>query len=263
MEVKAKVTKTMLAFDIDHTLSPSKEPVPKEIAELLARALESFEICVISGRSFDSFLSQVISRLPITNVELFRHLHCLPTQGTQYYRFEEGWEEVYAYFLSDEEVSKIFHVAEEAARKLGFWREENRENGDTILDNRGSQITFAAIDTGSSNEAKRNWDPDHEKRKAMVEKLKRLAPEFEYKIGGTTSIDITRPGMDKGFGMRTLLETLDIKKSEVLYFGDMTMVGGNDYPIVQMGIDTITVSEYTDTILALRGVLGILGFSEF
>ena len=260
MNVKVK---TMLAFDIDHTLTPSKEPVPKEIAKLLACALENFEICIISGRSFNSFLSQVISRLPIKDAELFRHLHCLPAQGTQYYRFEEGWEEVYAYFLNDDEISKIFCIAEEAARKLGFWREENRENGDTILDNRGSQITFAAIDTGSSNEEKRNWDPDHKKRKAMVEELKKLAPEFEYKIGGTTSIDITRPGMDKGFGMRTLLENLGIDKSEVLYFGDMTQPGGNDFPIVQMGIDTITVNEYTDTILALRGVLGILGLLEF
>ncbi len=262
MKMKAGVTKAMLAFDIDHTLCPSKEPVSEEIAELLTRALGRFEICIISGRDLDSFFSRVINRLPIVDVELFRHLHCLPTQGMQYYRFKEDWEAVYAYYLSPIEVSKIFRVVEDVARRLGFWREENREKGDMILDNRASQITFAGVDTSLSSEEKRSWDPDQKKRKAMIKELNRLAPEFEYRIGGMTSIDITRPGMDKGFGMQILLNKLGIDKSEVLYFGDMTQPGGNDYPIVQMGIDTITVNEYTDTIIALKGVLGILGLLE-
>ena len=54
------------------------------------------------------------------------------------------------------------------------------------------------------------------------------------------------------------MEILGIEKEEILYFGDMTQPGGNDYPIVQMGIDTITVREYYDTIYALKGILSIL-----
>ena len=43
------------------------------------------------------------------------------------------------------------------------------------------------------------------------------------------------------------------------YFGDMTQPGGNDYPVVQMGIDTITVRSHEDTAFALRGILGFTG----
>ena len=258
MERITEVTKTMLAFDIDHTLSLSKQPITEEVAGLLTELLTRFEICIISGRSFEQFLTQVIGWLPNPSAELLAHLHCLPAQGTQYYRFDGGWVQVYAHFLRDEEISQIFKVVRQVALELGFWRKENRENGDTILDNRGSQVTFAAVDTGAPTEVKRAWDPDCEKRKIMVEQLKKVAPEFEYKVGGNTSIDITRPGMDKGFGMRNLMEALGLAKEEILYFGDMTAPGGNDYPIVQMGIDTITVSEYTDTLFALRAILGIL-----
>lgn len=259
----ANISKTMLAFDIDHTLGLSKQPIPKEVAALLIRLLEKFEICIISGRSFDQFMAQVIGRLPIPDAELFQHLHCLPAQGTQYYRFTEtGWEMVYAHYLREEEVSKIFATVKQSAKELGYWRKENREAGDTILENRQSQVTFAAVDTSAETEVKRAWDPDCIKRTKIIDRCKEIAPEFEYKIGGNTSIDITRPGMDKGFGIRMLLEKLEMEKEEILYFGDMTKPGGNDYPIVQMGIDTITVTEYTDTIFALKAMLGILGILD-
>ena len=39
----------------------------------------------------------------------------------------------------------------------------------------------------------------------------------------------------------------------------MTQPGGNDYPVVQMGIDTITVRSHEDTAYALRGILGLVG----
>ena len=49
-----------------------------------------------------------------------------------------------------------------------------------------------------------------------------------------------------------------VEKADILYFGDMTQPGGNDYPVVQMGIVTITVRNHEDTAFALRGILGIL-----
>lgn len=264
LERTIEVVKTMLAFDIDHTLGPSKVPIPKEVAMLLMELMKKFEICVISGRSFEQFLAQVIGQLPIPDAELLKHLHCLPAQGTQYYRFtdEEGWEKVYAFYLRDEEVKKIFAIVKQVAKEMGYWRKENRENGDVILENRKSQVTFAAIDTGADIEVKRAFDPDCSKREAMIVRMRELAPEFEYKLGGNTSIDITLPGMDKSFGMKRLIEELGISKSEILYFGDMTQPGGNDYPIVQMGIDTVTVGEWYDTIFAMKAMLGMLGMLE-
>ena len=249
--------KTMLAFDIDHTLGLSKLPIPAEVAELLSRALEHFNVTVISGRSYDQFLYQVVGQLPNPSTENFERLFLLPAQGSQFYRFNNGWQNVYRYDMSNEQIAKIFSVTKPVAQELGFWREENREAGDTILDNRQSQVTFAGLDTSASNEEKRAWDPDHSKREAMVARLYELAPEFEYKIGGNTSIDITCPGMDKGFGMQNLIRHLGIKKEEILYFGDMTQPGGNDYPVVELGIDTITVGEYTDTIFALKAILSM------
>ena len=85
----------------------------------------------------------------------------------------------------------------------------------------------------------------------------RLARQIELP-GRGTSINVITPGMNKTFGMTQLLKELNVEKKDILYFGDMTQPGGNDYPVVQMGIDTITVRSHEDTAYALRGILGVL-----
>lgn len=253
--------KKVLAFDIDQTLNVAKTPIPDEIADLLIGCLDHFEICPISGQKFDQFLIQIVNRLierGVSNGQL-THLHLFVAQGTQYYRYNgERWQQIYNYPLTDEQVDKITTTIETAARELGYWEEDKLAEGDEIIENRLSQVTFSALGQKAGTEAKYAWDPDCKKREAIVARCKELAPEFDYEIGGTTSINAITPGMNKVFGMTHLLEELHVEKSDILYFGDMTRPGGNDYPVVQMGIDTITVRSHEDTAYALRGILGVL-----
>lgn len=255
--------KKILAFDIDQTLNIAKTPIPDEIADLLNDCLGNFEICPISGQKFDQFLIQIVNRLTERGAtpEKLAHLHLFVAQGTQYYRFDlakNDWELVYNFPLTDEQVKKITETLEKSARELGFWEADKLQPGDEIIENRLSQVTFSALGQKAGTEAKYAWDPDCQKREKIVARCKELAPEFDYEIGGTTSINAITPGMNKEFGMTHLLEELKVDKSDVLYFGDMTQPGGNDYPVVQMGIKTITVRSHEDTAYALRGILGVL-----
>lgn len=254
--------KKVLAFDVDQTLNVAKMPIPDEIAELLVKCLDHYEICPISGQKYEQFLIQIVDRLVETGAtpEQLSHLHLFVAQGTQYYRYnldKKDWDQVYNYPLTDEQVAKISEAIEKAAKELGYWEEDKLADGDEIIENRLSQVTFSALGQKAGTEAKYAWDPDCKKRKAIVKRCKELAPEFEYEIGGTTSINAITPGMNKVFGMTHLMEELKVEKPEILYFGDMTQPGGNDYPVVQMGIETITVRSHEDTAYALRGILGV------
>lgn len=278
--------KKVLAFDIDQTLNVAKTPIPDEIADLLIECLNYYAICPISGQIFDQFLIQIVNRLVERGAtsEQLENLHLFVAQGTQYYRYvpgettkhgnklfsvetsissgkepysEEKWEQVYSYPLTDEQVEKITNAIETAAKELGYWEEDKLKDGDEIIENRLSQVTFSALGQKAGTKEKYAWDPDCKKREKIVARAKEIAPEFDYEIGGTTSINAITPGMNKEFGMTHLLKELDVEKDEVLYFGDMTQPGGNDYPVVQMGIDTITVRSHEDTAYALRGILGV------
>ena len=254
--------KKVLAFDVDQTLNIAKTPIPPEIAELLTKCLDHFEICPISGQKFDQFLIQIVDEMKDATPKQLKHLHLFVAQGTQYYRYntrKKAWDQVYNYPLTDKQVAKITKAIETAAKELGYWEEDKLAKGDEIIENRLSQVTFSALGQKAGTEAKYAWDPDHKKREAIVKRCKELAPEFDYEIGGTTSINAITPGMNKVFGMTHLMEELNVKKEDILYFGDMTQPGGNDYPVVQMGIDTITVRSHEDTAYALRGILGLLG----
>ncbi|MBR0465644.1 HAD-IIB family hydrolase [Candidatus Saccharibacteria bacterium] len=253
--------KKVLSFDIDQTLNVAKTPITDDIAELLVKCLDHFEICPISGQKFDQFLIQIVDRLPNPIPEQLSHLHLFVAQGTQYYKFDiekNDWVQVYNYPLTDEQVQKISKTIEQSAKELGYWEEDKLQPGDEIIENRLSQVTFSALGQKAGTEEKYAWDPDCKKREKIVARCKELAPEFDYEIGGTTSINAITPGMNKVFGMTHLLEELNVKKEDILYFGDMTQPGGNDYPVVEMGIDTITVRSHEDTAYALRGILGVI-----
>lgn len=259
--------KKVLSFDIDQTLNIAKTPIPAEIADLLIGCLDHFEICPISGQKFDQFLVQIVNPLLKQGVQPSRlaHLHLFVAQGTQYYKYvdrgdyEEGnWQKVYDFPLTEEQVQKITAALEQSARELNLWEEDKLQPGDEIIENRLSQITFSALGQKAGTEEKYAWDPDCKKRERIVALAREKAPEFQYEIGGTTSINAFEKGKNKQFGMTHLMEELKVSEKDILYFGDMTQPGGNDYPVVQMGIDTITVRSHEDTAFALRGILGVI-----
>lgn len=247
--------KKVLAFDLDDTLNVAKTPIVPEIAETLSSLLDIYDICVISGQKYEEFRRQVLTPLGEQPDSRLERLHFMVAQGTQYYRFEDSaWKQVYSFPLTAEQIQSIDSALETAARELGHWTENPAGE---VNENRISQVTFSALGQSAGSQEKYAWDPDHKKRDAIAGRAKELAPEFDYEVAGTTSINVFLPGTNKTFGMNKLMEYLNVEKGDILYFGDMIQPGGNDYPVVQMGIDTIAVEKWQDTQFALRGILGV------
>ncbi|MFZ2560208.1 MAG: HAD-IIB family hydrolase [Candidatus Nanoperiomorbaceae bacterium] len=248
--------KKILSFDIDNTLNEPKMPISDEMADLLAQLSQRFLIAPISGQKFDQFLVQIIDRLPkganLTNFHLF------VAQGTQYYHYQNGdWQKIYNFALTDDQASQISAALEKAAKELNLWEADQVAPGDQIIENRDSMIAFSALGQKAGVAAKKAWDPDMTKRNQIAKLAKTYASDFDFEVGGTTTINAFVPGQNKQFGMTHLIDELKIKKSDILYFGDMTQPGGNDYPVVQMGIDTITVRDWRETASVLRGIIAI------
>jgi len=254
------MTKKVLAFDLDDTLNVAKTPIAPKIASLLVRLLDNYQLAAISGQKYEQFIIQIVDELKKAGAtaEQLANLHLFVTQGTRYYRFTDGdWQLVYNIDLTPQQVIAMTNAVEQAAKELGYWEEDKLADGDEIIENRISQVTFSALGQTAGVEAKYAWDPDMKKRLAIAARAKELAPDYEYEVAGTTSINVTLPGTNKSLGMSKLLEQLQVEKSDVLYFGDMTQPGGNDYPVVAMGFDTITVEKWQDTAYALEGILGV------
>ena len=81
----------------------------------------------------------------------------------------------------------------------------------------------------------------------MVEVLKHTLSSFSMRIGGTTSIEITKMGIDKAYGLNKLMERTGISKGKMLYVGDKLFEGGNDAPVLTLGIESRAVKNLEET----------------
>jgi hydroxymethylpyrimidine pyrophosphatase-like HAD family hydrolase len=128
-----------------------------------------------------------------------------------------------------------------------------------VIEDRGSQITFSALGQQAPLEEKQKWDPDYSKRRKIKEVLERLLPEFSVRMGGATSIDITRPGIDKAYGIQKLRDTLSVSLGEMIFIGDALFPGGNDYPAEQAGVVSIAVKGPEETMKLIQAIIACLG----
>ena len=246
----------VVAFDLDNTLAESKSPITGEMAGLLDRLLAKFQVCVISGGKFEQFETQLINHLNIAPDKLGA-LHLMPTCGTRYYRFDIAagtWRQVYAEDLAAEKRALIVAALNKAADTLGF--RETKLWGEQIED-RGSQVTFSALGQEAPVSNKEAWDPDGAKKRKLRDYVAKEIPEFEVRVGGSTSIDVTKHGIDKAYGIKKLIALLGVAKKELVFVGDRLDKGGNDYPVKAMGVDCLKVSEWQETALVIETILEV------
>ena len=233
-----------VVFDLDDTLAPSKSTMDPSMSDALARLLERIDVCIISGGRFEQFEKQALDGFRVDDASMSR-LHLMPTCGTRYYLWRDGaWQLQYAEDLTVDEKVRTTAAVEARARELGMWHPGAW--GD-IIEDRGSQITFSALGQQAPIAEKVAWDPDGTKKRALAALVQGDIPDLEVRGGGSTSLDITRKGIDKAYGIDKLVAQLGIGIDELLFIGDRLDEAGNDYPVYQHGVLCVPVHHWTET----------------
>lgn len=243
----------LIVFDLDGTLAESKSAVDSEMAGLLGHLIGIVKVAVISGGDWAQFETQVISRLPQGTG--LSNLSILPTCGTKFYRYSGEWTKIYSEDFTGAEKTKIIASLNEAVNEAGI--KVGKLWGEAIED-RGSQITYSALGQKAPLEEKAKWDPGYEKRKRIKAFADKLIPEFSVRMGGATSIDVTRHGIDKAYGIGKLRDILGISIEEMMFVGDALFPGGNDYPAEQAGVVSICVRAPHETKRVVEAIIGCL-----
>jgi phosphomannomutase len=246
--------KKLIVFDLDGTLAESKSSLDTEMSALLHNLLGIVKVAVISGGDWPQFEKQLLSNLP--HDECLVNLSLLATCGTKFYQYSGDWKKIYSEDFTGDEREKIVSSLKKALGEAGFkvekvWGE--------VIEDRGSQITYSALGQQAPLEEKNKWDPDFVKRKKIKAVLDAFIPEFSVRLGGATSIDVTKPGIDKAYGIKKLQEILGISLKEMIFIGDALFVGGNDYPAEETGVVSIPVRGPNETKRVTEAILACLG----
>jgi HAD superfamily hydrolase (TIGR01484 family) len=245
--------KMLIVFDLDGTLAESKAALDAEMATLLSALLGIVKVAVISGGDWPQFEKQVLSNLP--HDDRLKNLSLLPTCGTKFYQYARDWKKIYSEDFTVGEKGKIISSLKQAIGSAGF---KVKKVWGEVIEDRGSQITFSALGQRAPLEEKKEWDPDFTKRKKIKALLDKLIPEFCVRLGGTTSIDVTKPGIDKAYGIRKLRDTLGIAIQEMIFIGDALFPGGNDYPAEEVGVASIRVRDPDESKRVIEAIVACL-----
>ena len=245
--------KQLIVFDLDGTLAESKSPLDADMSGLLQDLLGIVKVAVISGGDWPQFEKQLLSNL--SSDARLANLSLLPTCGTKFFQYAGVWQKLYSEDFTAAEKEKIISSLNKALEIAGFkvekvWGE--------VIEDRGSQITFSALGQQAPLEEKIKWDADFIKRKKIAAILDMLIPEFSVRMGGATSIDVTKFGIDKAYGIGKLRDILGISLKEMIYIGDALFVGGNDYPVEEAGVVCIPVRGPNETKPVTEAIIACL-----
>lgn len=240
-------------FDLDGTLAESKQPITTAMAESLAGLMSTRIVAVMSGGSWAQFERQFLSTFaPGTD---FSRMYLFPDNAAQCFIYENGqWKESYNMEFSSAEREEIIASLKTALTQSGFPQPEQLW-GQQIED-RGGQISFSPLGQQAPLEAKKAWRAAHDAdREHLRGILSAQLPHYSVRSGGETTIDITRTGITKAYGLQKLAKLVGVPISEMIYVGDALQEGGNDSVVKETGVQTHAVIGPQDTAVFIKELL--------
>lgn len=244
--------KQLIVFDMDDTLTETKSKIDQEMLNLLYKLLKKKKVAIISGAKYEQIENQILKSLNCQEKDL-ENLYIFPTCATSFYAYKNGWVNIYTEKIGEEDKEKIMLAFSRAFKQARFVPPKKLHG--KLIEDRGSQITFSALGQFAPVEQKKKWDSDKRKRIKIRKFLLEYIPHLEVLVAGTTSIDVTKKGIDKGYGIKQMEKYLNIPKDKMLFFGDALEEGENDYPVKQAGVDCVAASGPEDTKKFFRQII--------
>jgi hypothetical protein len=252
--------KDLIVFDLDGTLAETKAPMDGEMAKLVEELLKLKKVAIIGGGKLELFKHQFLNEFRGSK-QLYKQLSLFPTTGTTYLKYSSSWKKVYAHSLSKAEIKKIMASLAKVFKEINY-QKPAKIYGKQI-ENRGSQVTWSALGQDvvkvlgkKGVELKNHWrDHNTPLKLKIATHLRKYLPNLEVHAAGHTSIDITKKGIDKAYGLRQMEKYLKVPIKQMLFVGDAIFPGGNDYAITKTKVDYIPVKNPGDTKKIIRHIL--------
>ncbi len=204
-------------FDMDGTLTPPRKPMTDFFAKKFEIWLKQNEAYIATGSDYSKVKEQLLSSV----ISLFSGIYC--SMGN------ELW-------LNDKPIyQKEIELEQNLLDDLNNFRINTKypyELFQNFLEKRIGMLNFSILGRDCPYDARikyAEWDAEHKERKTIQEYLTSKYSQYNFLLGGTISIDIVK----KSCGKEQIAEDLRLKNpnSRLVFFGDRTFKGGNDYEL--------------------------------
>jgi phosphomannomutase len=216
-------------FDVDGTLTPSRQKINSEFEEWFFDFAVGNHVYLVTGSDYSKTLEQLGSNICNSVKTIF---NC---SGN------EIWQNGECTFKSDwmlpEDVDKWLN--EKLISSTFPLRTGNH------IEHRSGCVNFSVVGRNATlgeRNLYKNWDSEHDERNRIAIEFNHTFTKLEARIGGETGIDIYPKGCDKSQILH------HFKKTDKLYFfGDRCEPGGNDYPLSKEIKNSFHVKDWRNT----------------
>ena len=201
-------------FDVDGTLTPSRERIDARFELWFTRFCRTHTVCLATGSDIDKTREQLGD--PLVNLCTYS-FNC---NGADVY-YKGG-----SYFSSSWKApDDLYTHLEHALYKSSYIHHYGRH-----IEERCGMVNFSIVGRDAQGQERTHyyeWDKISREREALCKTINSRWPSIEARVGGETSIDISARGSDKS-------QILDYLHGEsITFFGDRCESPGNDAPLAE------------------------------
>lgn len=205
--------------DMDGTLTPARMPMAFDFELFFLDFVKKHTFFVVSGSDFQKVNEQMSGAI----IDNLAGLFC--SMGNE------------LYINSKLIYSNEFNPVPDLLERLEAYRKNTTYPGplfDNYIERRPGMLNFSVLGRNCPTPQRnkyQKWDDIHKERFRIAEELSEAYPNYEISVGGNISIDI----VPHGFGKEQVISQIRKKhsKSKIIFLGDRTEKGGNDYLLTQ------------------------------
>ncbi|PRP82876.1 phosphomannomutase isoform 2 [Planoprotostelium fungivorum] len=214
---------TLVLFDVDGTLSPSRKSASEAMKETLLKLRKKVSVGVVGGSDLKKIAEQIGSQ----DYLLSNFDYVFAENGLTFY--QDGQFKAQANILKhlgEETLQRIINFTLRYVADLKIPKKRG-----TFVEYRAGMLNISPIGRNCSQEERDEffaYDKIHNIRTQMVDAFKKEFHDLPltFSIGGEISFDVFPTGWDKTYCLQYVE-----KFQKVYFFGDRTQLGGNDHEI--------------------------------
>ena len=203
-----------LVFDVDGTITPSREKIDPEYAKVLRELSSKVDIYFLTGSDFAKTKEQLGDLTKLAK-------GCYQCSGNELWVNDELVKSVPEFTTSKVMVQWFKQKLAESSFPY--------RTGKKHMDLRPGMMNFSIIGRGCTKKKRQeyiNYDQKNNGREQLAKDFNEIFKTYNAQIAGETGIDVCEEGRDKG----QVYEPLQELYNSIIFFGDDTQEGGNDYP---------------------------------
>ena len=214
--------KPLFLFDIDGTITEPRKSITPNNHDWFEDFVKNNNVIFVTGSDWTKSLEQLGPRI-LDNTD---YIFCCMGNELRFQNSSIIYSKRFEIDFQFKSMLEVFMLDSKFEKHVG-----------NHFELRPGMLNFSVVGRAANQELREeyyNWDLQNNERKQLADHINNNYPDLEAAIGGQISIDIFPRGNDKSQAIDYILNYLYPGEiQQIVFFGDKTEPGGNDYSIIK------------------------------